>query len=149
MTKSIITIFLLLLHLSCNYKMEELSVEQWKNEILETEKRFADMAKSSGIREAFLFYAADHAALERNNVLHIGKQSISDLFSNSSSNLSKVELSWQPDFVDVASSGDLGYTYGKYNYIVTDSAGIKTETQGIFHTVWKRQADGSWKYVWD
>jgi ketosteroid isomerase-like protein len=28
-------------------------------------------------------------------------------------------------------------------------AGEVGEYQGVFHTVWKRQPDGTWKYVWD
>ena len=26
---------------------------------------------------------------------------------------------------------------------------FEVEYKGIFHTVWKRQSDNSWKYVWD
>jgi ketosteroid isomerase-like protein len=32
---------------------------------------------------------------------------------------------------------------------VKDSVGNKKDFKGIFHTVWKKQKDGSWKYVWD
>jgi len=57
------------------------------------------------------------------------------------------KLQWAPDYTDV--SGDLGYTYGRYTHLVPDSSGNVTESHGIFHTVWKRQSDGSWRYVWD
>ena len=57
--------------------------------------------------------------------------------------------SWKPDFVDVSSSGDLGYTYGQYTFIRLDSIGNETASQGIFHTVWKRQSDGNWRFVYD
>jgi ketosteroid isomerase-like protein len=56
-------------------------------------------------------------------------------------------LTWSPDFIDVSASGDMAYTYGKYNYTTTDSLGNVSEIEGIFHTVWKRQADGNWKFV--
>lgn len=36
-----------------------------------------------------------------------------------------------------------------YTYSVTDSTGETKSSSGIFHTVWKRQADGTWKFVWD
>ena len=58
-------------------------------------------------------------------------------------------LVWKPDYVDVSESGDLAYTYGKYTFTSRDSTGRKVVSKGIFHTVWKRQEDGSWKFVWD
>jgi len=59
------------------------------------------------------------------------------------------QLEWAPDFVDVSSSGDLAYTYGKFTFSFKDSLGNKVENKGIFHTVWKRQSNGEWKFVWD
>ena len=32
---------------------------------------------------------------------------------------------------------------------VKDSTGKTNENRGAFHTVWKKQKDGSWRYVWD
>lgn len=134
---------------SCQQKSNDKFVEQWKNEIIQTEKDFAGMASSEGIAEAFLFYAAEEAVLERKDKLIEGRQSSEELFEKSSLNSRDVKLSWKPDFVDVSSSGDLGYTYGKYQYVTVDSLGNQKKSEGIFHTVWRRQDDGSWKYVWD
>lgn len=146
--KLVLILLLLIYGCNSNIKKDE-SIEQWKNEILETEKEFAEMAQNEGISEAFLTYAADDAVLMRNNSLVIGKKTIQENFNDQSSDSKNVSLSWAPDFVDVASSGDLGYTYGKYVYTVTDSLGKSTVNEGVFHTVWKRQPDGTWKFVWD
>jgi len=32
---------------------------------------------------------------------------------------------------------------------IKDEQGKIAEYKGVFHTVWKKQADKSWKYVWD
>lgn len=134
---------------SCNTASKKEPVEKWKSEILETEKDFAAMAQQKGISEAFLFYAAEDAVLMRNNSLIIGIEALRERFEKDKSVGDKVSLDWKPDFVDVALSGDLGYTYGKYTYTTTDSIGKIKVIEGVFHTVWKRQADGKWKYVWD
>ncbi len=134
---------------SCDSGKKEGDIEKWKNEILETEKDFAAMAEQEGISEAFLFYAADDAVLMRNNSLIIGIEALQENFKKEKSTGEKVSLAWKPDFVDVAMSGDLGYTYGKYTYTTTDSIGETKAVEGVFHTVWKRQADGKWKFVWD
>jgi len=50
---------------------------------------------------------------------------------------------------EIARSGDLGYTYGNYEFITMDSLQKESKTYGNYVTIWKRQADGSWKYVLD
>jgi ketosteroid isomerase-like protein len=58
-------------------------------------------------------------------------------------------LNWQPVKVEVAQSGDLGYTYGTYQLTMNDPAGNPVTDRGKYITVWKKQADGSWKSVAD
>ena len=81
----------------------------------------------------------------RNDELVIGKNNIDLLYKNQTA----TGLTWTPDYIDVANSGDLGYTYGKYTYSFIDTNGDENESSGVFHTVWKRQSDGKWKFVWD
>jgi len=140
---------LILVLFSCGVEPEKDSIEKWKSEILETEENFAKMADEEGISRAFMTYAAKDAVLMRNNKLVIGKKNLSVLFKDQSSKPKDEKLSWKPDFVDVSASGDLAYTYGQYSYSYTDSTGTTVESEGVFHTVWKRQADGSWRFVWD
>ncbi|WP_242205438.1 YybH family protein [Aestuariivivens insulae] len=142
--------FLLLFVLSlysCNQtkKDNQEQMEIWKNEVTQTELDFSKMAQKEGMNKAFLTYVADNAVLLRNDSLIKGRSAIADFMKNSTSK----GLKWSPDFVDVASSGDLAYTYGKYTYTYQDSTGAEKMSSGIFHTVWKRQKDGSWKFVWD
>ena len=119
--------------------------DRYRAEIIDTEHEFAAMASEKGIAEAFYMFAADSAVILRGGRLIRGRDAIRDYYSL---NLrSGTKLLWAPDFADV--SGDIGYTYGRYTHMVPDSAGAMTESHGIFHTVWKRQNDGSWRYVWD
>lgn len=125
------------------------TIEIWKNEIRETEAKFSKMAAEEGIHKAFLAYAAEDAVLMRQDSLIFGKNGLDHYFLRNTSKDVKVDLKWEPDFVDVAQSGDLGYTYGTYWLTVQDSTGHQTQREGVFHTVWKRQIDGTWRFVWD
>ncbi len=121
-------------------------IEKWKAEIADAERAFSDMAVKEGIAKAFLTFSAEDVAMLRNNKLVNGKAELKAFYEEGSP---KGTLTWSPDFVDVSTSGDMGYTYGKYVYTSTDSLGNFQSSEGIFHTVWKRQPDGSWKFVWD
>ncbi|MCG9970950.1 YybH family protein [Christiangramia crocea] len=148
MKRTPLYLILVILLTSCDSKEKETDIEKWKNEIMETEAAFAEMAHNEGIPKAFLYYAAEDVAVLRNDTLILGREALKKSYKNLQKN-ENVSLTWKPDFVDVSSSGDLGYTYGKYVYMMTDSLGNLNTSEGIFHTVWKRQPDGQWKFVWD
>ena len=122
--------------------------ENAKQEIEKAEKDFAQMAADKGIAEAFHFFADSTATIKRqNDTLIHGKEDIKSYYSTSF--YQKATVKWSPDFVDASPDGDMGYTYGKYVWSSTDSTGKPIIFNGVFHTVWKKQPDGSWKYVWD
>src|SRR5210317_1766421 len=114
-----ITLLACLVLNSCTMKTDKNAVEKWKQEILATEQSFAKMVKEEGIHQAFITYAAEDAVLMRNNELVLGKKNISLHYEKQTSK----NLIWVPDFVDVALSGDLGYTYGHYTFSYTDPDG--------------------------
>lgn len=122
-------------------------VNKYRDEIIKTEKDFADLVLKEGIGKAFLAFAADDAVINRAGKIHKGKKEILEYFD--SQQFTNVKLEWKPDFVDVSSSGDMAYTFGKYTFSATSEKGEPIEAKGIFHTVWKRQSDNNWKYVWD
>lgn len=60
------------------------------------------------------------------------------------------DLNFQNEKTDVAASGDLGYTRGSFDVRYTDKATKKVRSEkGVYVTVFKKQADGSWKDVAD
>jgi len=124
------------------------SKEELKNEILQTEKSFEQMTSEKGIAEAFYYFADENAVIKReNDTLIKGKENIKIYYQKK--NLKNATVNWTPDFIDVADCGSLGYTYGKYSWKINNEEGDIAEFKGIFHTVWKKQKDQTWKYVWD
>jgi ketosteroid isomerase-like protein len=112
------------------------------------EKDFQNMTKEKGIAEAFWFYADSSAVIKRENDTIIrGKEAIREYYSKPF--YAKASVSWAPDFIDVSGNSDLGYTYGKYVWQAEDSTGKVIKKTGVFHTVWKKQSNGTWRYVWD
>ena len=61
-----------------------------------------------------------------------------------------LSLTFSADRVDVAKSGDMAYTQGAYTMTMTDPATKKpVNDKGSYVTVYKKQADGSWKAASD
>jgi len=58
-------------------------------------------------------------------------------------------IKWRPQFVEALEDGKLALTRGPYRMITTDDEGVATEHWGTFNSVWRLQADGSWKVVFD
>ena len=136
-----------LLFCSCNTNTNNLR-EEAKTEIAKAERDFEKMAAEKGIAEAFWYYADSSAVIRRGNDSIIsGKDGIKNFYS--AGYFKTASVKWSPDFIDAAQNGDMGYTFGKYKWESKDSSGKVNEAKGIFHTVWKKQKDGSWKYVWD
>jgi len=122
--------------------------EEGKKQIARAEKDFEKMAAEKGIAEAFSYYADSSAVIRRrNDSLIKGREAIRNFYSDGY--FKTATLKWSPDFIDVAEKGDMGYTFGKFTRLSKDSSGRVSEITGTFHTVWKKQKDGSWKYVWD
>jgi len=58
-------------------------------------------------------------------------------------------LTWTPVGADISASGDLGYTYGTFEFRSKDKDGKPVVDQGKYTSIWKKQKDGNWKVVLD
>lgn len=141
-------VFLLLVMVSCNPKTEIKSSENYREEIRKTEHEFKTTAQDDGIAEAFYLFADSSAVINRGmDSLITGKENIKHYYERLVYQNATVD--WEPDFIEVSETGDLGYSYGKYLWQIKDTTGRINEYRGIYMTVWKKQKDGTWKYVWD
>jgi ketosteroid isomerase-like protein len=122
------------------------NLEQTKNDLMETDRAFSEMSLAEGYKKAFDYYMDEDAIIYRNGMFPIkGKETINDLLAKDPDAV----LKWEPFFADAGKSSDLGYTLGSYEYIATDSAGVEQSYFGSYVSIWKKQAEGSWKYVFD
>jgi ketosteroid isomerase-like protein len=72
----------------------------------------------------------------------VGKQSL--IKSYEGKNDSGIVLTWKPEKAFMAKNGELGYTYGFWTLVA------KTDTTyGSYLTIWKKDANGNWKYIAD
>jgi ketosteroid isomerase-like protein len=132
----------------CTPKSKPKNLTYVKLEIVKTEKDFEKLVAQKGLAEGFYQFADSTAVIKReHDTLITGKTNIKNYYLNPK--YQNANVTWSPDAVFVSDAGDMASTYGKYEWTFVDTSGNKQVLKGIFHTVWKKQKDGSWKYIWD
>jgi ketosteroid isomerase-like protein len=116
--------------------------EEQLNEMLQTDKAFSAASEKNGMNKAFLEYAADDAVLLRPGYMPIVEADVIKFIKAQED--TSFTMTWIPSGADIASSADLGYTYGVYKVVTAD-----TTLTGTYLNVWKKQPDGQWKFVID
>jgi ketosteroid isomerase-like protein len=113
--------------------------------LLKADRDFSAMSVKEGMFRAFLFYIADDGVILRNNSYPSkGKETLKERYAGKSD--TSIVLSWDPLYEKIASSGELGYTYGIHTTLDKSTGEV---TKGTYITIWLKQADGSWKFVLD
>lgn len=116
-------------------------------EIRAADDEFARAATRFGTGRAFGQFAADNAQIFSTPGEFItGPQAISQAFGPFTDDNTLV---WHPVTGDVAHSGDLGFTVGNAVFTGKRADGSPQVTYSKYLTVWKKQRDGSWRYVVD
>jgi ketosteroid isomerase-like protein len=111
------------------------------------EGEFMRAALERGSAGYMSYYAQDAVELPDGAPAIVGKDNIAKGmgFLDDKNN----RLTWSAVGADIASSGDLGYTWGNYEFLSKDKDGNQRVERGKYTTVWKKQADGSWKVALD
>ncbi len=114
-------------------------------EMVQTEQAFSKMAEEKNTRDAFMTFIADDGLLFRPGAVNGKKWMIEHPVPSSDK---KPLLAWQPSFAGMAASGDMGFTTGPWEF-KGDIKDEKPAGYGHFVTVWKKQADGNWRFEVD
>jgi ketosteroid isomerase-like protein len=129
------------------FAAEKPNQEKLKAEIAQVETAFSAMAQEKGLLAAFEHFAApDVAFVDTDPRQWRGLEAVRQRLGGTPADL---KLSWSPLFVDVSDDGTLGYDYGRYEARRPGPDGKDVVRGGFFLTIWKRQPDGSWRYVMD
>jgi ketosteroid isomerase-like protein len=117
-----------------------------KEDIIAADKAFSAMSVKVGPKAAFLEYFGSNAKIL--SEVRQGKDGINTLFADLPANAT---LSWDPAYADVAESGELGYTWGRYTLTLpTVKRGKDPYIQmGTYVTIWRHGSIGGWKVVLD
>ncbi len=124
---------------------QEKSDQSAMESLANAERAFAKYSVDHGVREAFItFFAEDGINFQPHPTNTI------ESYRNRPAPTTppQIVLKWSPIYGDISQAGDIGYTTGPYT--LEDRSPAKRPTQhGMYSSVWKKQADGSWKVLID
>lgn len=128
-------IFIAVLALGAGCATQPEAVSASPATVVAAERAFAARGGEIGWVAAFREYAAPDGMVGN---FENAQQSLAETPDQGARN-----LFWWPGYAGIARSGDLGFTTGPFS---VDEAHTP---RGQYFTVWRRQPDGSWKWIWD
>lgn len=112
--------------------------------VMDADRAFAARAKQAGPGPAFAEYAEPRVLMLNDPVPGTDAGDLAKLFGPG------LEIDWAPVDGAVSADGTLGYTWGKARYFRQRPDGAREELPpSRYVTIWRKQADGSWKFLAD
>ena len=117
-----------------------------EEQIMQSDRDFNKATQEKRAEGWLSYFALDEAALQ--DPPTVGRQAITERYQKLFSD-PNFTLTWEPVKAEVFPAGNVGYTTGKYVAHFKNKEGKLMESRGHYITLWRKQADGSWKIVGD
>lgn len=114
--------------------------------LFDLEAKFAKATAEGGGKAFSEWFAEDGVSMGNGQAPAHGREAI----AKQATWLPKdYQLTWTPTDAVMSPAGDMGYTWGHYEGRSYDADRNSTVTEGRYLTIWRKEADGSWKVLLD
>jgi uncharacterized protein (TIGR02246 family) len=144
--KKLISILNALLLLSCNQTKVDKKAEGEK--VMQLSKEWSQAASAGDVEKIVSYWADDAVVISAGQPALNGKQAIRKMVEESY-RMPGFRISWQPQSVVVSESGDMAYLMENSQISFADPTGKPITINNKAVTIWRKQADGSWKNAVD
>lgn len=124
-----------------------------KDDLLATDRAFSALSAQQGNHAAFLAYMTDDVRLYQGDHPPIlGKAAAAASFAaeeKADPSYATQKLVWSPLEAEASPDGALGTTRGTWTFTIPKADGALATLTGYYVTVWRRQADGKYKFSLD
>lgn len=116
---------------------------------MQLSKEWSELASKGEDVEKILSYWADDAiVMLAGQPPSKGKAAIAQMIQDSYK-MPGFRISWQPQSVEISESGDMGYMIENTQVSFSDSTGKVVTIHNKAVSIWRRQANGTWKNAVD
>jgi uncharacterized protein (TIGR02246 family) len=137
---------LIVIMISCNEQKVDKKAEGEK--VMQLSREWARVAATEDVEKALSYWADDAFVMSAGQPPVKGKQAIRQMVEESFK-IPDFRISWQPQSVEVSESGDMAYMIENEQVSFTDSTGKPITLNEKAVSIWRKQADGTWKNVVD
>lgn len=114
-----------------------------EDDLMAVDRAFNAMAQEEGVGKAFAHYMSHDARLLSQGAQPVlGHEAVAAAMAGYPADATLV---WDPEEAVASSSGDMGFTWGRYVSTFTDVEGVAHTGHGKYVSIWQKQSDGSWK----
>lgn len=127
----------------------EVNLEAEEARLRQLDEEWAEAAAANEDFERIVSYWSDDAVVvPPGQPPVVGREALTELVT-SSAQIPGFAISWEADDVHISSDGQMAYMTGTNTLTLPDSAGQLVTTRGRGVTVWRKNAAGEWKCVYD
>ena len=144
--KRIVPIVMLVTVLGCNQTKVDKMADGEK--IMQLSKDWSQTVATKDLEKIVSYWADDAFVMQPGQPPLKGKQAIRQMVEESFK-IPGFSISWQPESVEVSDSGDMAYMIENAQVTFTDSTGKQVIHHNKAVSIWRKQADGSWKNAVD
>lgn len=113
--------------------------------LLQTDRDFNTATQAKGA-EGWASFFDEHGTMLPPGTLITGREGIRNAMAPLGTALT---LTWEPQRAEITPGGKLGYTTGRFHSVRKAPDGQTIERTGTYISLWRKQADGSWKAIAD
>jgi len=115
---------------------------------MQTSRDWARLVAAGNLEGALAYWTDDAIVLPPDLPALVGRAAIRAYVQQTAS-LHGFSITWEPEHAALSDAGDMGYLVERNKVTFTDSAGALQTQHGKAVTIWRKQADGTWKCVVD
>ena len=140
------SLLIVIIFVSCGETQVDTKAEGEK--IMQISRDWSKSAATDSIDKMLSYWADDAIVMSPGEAPIKGKKAIREMVEGASK-IPGFKISWEPLSVAVSKSGDMAYLIEQNQITVNDSTGKPLTVVNKSVTIWRKEADGSWKNVVD
>lgn len=142
MKKTIFIAVVSIIFISC--KQQQVDIKSESEKLMQTSREWSKAAATKDVDKILSYWSDDAIVISAGEQPLKGKDAIRGMVEGSFKNPG-FKISWEPISAEISNSGDMGYLLENTKMIVQDSTAKEMTLAFDAVTIWKKQADGSWK----
>ncbi|MGD2136148.1 MAG: DUF4440 domain-containing protein [Gemmatimonadales bacterium] len=116
--------------------------------LLAADRAWAEAAASRDVERIVSYWTDDARLYNPGEPPYQGKEALREMVADGM-DTPGFSITWEAEDAVVASSGDMGYTFGRNTLTVPGPDGALMTIHGRYVTVWHKQPDGTWRCAID